>query len=485
MESAYVGWDVGTQALKAVVVDRTGRLWWEASAPYATQSPQPTWFEQAPEDWLSAYTQLIEALTAANLPVRIAGMGFTGQMHTTVVTDAAGTPLRPAILWSDLRASGYGPRLTAALGAAALASVGGNAPLANFSALRLLWLRDHEPDVYRRIRRVAVAKDWLRNQVSDTWMTEVTDASGTLLFDVARRQWAEAWAHDLGLETREWFGPAVESATVVGTLTRGPEGLRGVPVVAGAGDQEASAVGTAVVTPGTLGISLGTSGVVFVPTAGFQPPQHAAVHAFCHAVRGLWHWMAVTQAAALSWRWFRDAFFPAEPYEALEARVGPVASEGLWFFPYLQGERAPLMNARIPGILLGLRPQHTVNHIGKAVLEGVTFSLYHAWTTMRGEAAAPRQAVLTGGGSRSALWAQMVADVFACPVQVVSDAGAAAGAAWLACQAIEGHEVPMPVQVLRTHEPGPTSARYREAAMEYIHWAEQLNALWQDSENPG
>jgi xylulokinase len=490
VDSAFMGWDVGTQALKAVVLNEAGEVLWEKSHPYPIGSPAETWFEQEPSAWLAAYDAIAEQFVAASLPVHLRGVGFTGQMHTTVVTDANGCPLRPAILWSDQRASHYGPMLIDRWGTAGTDAVGGNYPLANFSALRLLWIRDHEPRIFDNLRRVALAKDWLRNQVSGSWATDVTDASGTYLFDVARRQWASEWAQHLGLETSSWFGPAVESATIVGSVMRGPECLRGLPVVAGAGDQEASAVGTGVVSPGTLGISLGTSGVVFMPTGEFQPPRHPAVHAFCHAVPGVWHWMAVTQAAALCWRWYRDAFFPDLTYSELDRRVAEVSSDGIFFFPYLQGERAPLMNAQIPGILMGIRPHHTAAEIGKAVLEGVAFSLYHAWVAMQENAGSglARRVVMTGGGSASPVWAQIIADVFGQPVSVVGDAGAAAGAAWLAFQGVDKHDNPLPVKPLMSYEPGPTSLRYREDADTFIRWAERLNQAWQEEEhlaNPG
>lgn len=480
MEDAYIGLDVGTQGMKGVVVDTRGLVLRSAFSAYPTQSPAPGWQEQHPQDWLKAYDEVLQQLVEGHLPVRIAGIGFTGQMHTTVVADGQGHPLRPAILWSDTRAASYGAALEHRFGLEALLRITGNKPLANFSLLRLLWLQDHEPAVFAQIQQVAVAKDWVRNQVTGTFLSEVTDASGTYLFDVEHRQWATAWMKDLAI-LPEWWADAVESATVAGSLTRGPEQLLGLPVAAGAGDQEASAVGTGLTSERELGISLGTSGVVFWPRGGFSVPPHPSVHAFCHAVPQMWHWMAVTQSAALSLRWYRDALAPSLSYKDLDqlAVTSPAGSQGLFFFPYLQGERAPLMNAAAEGTFMGLRPVHTSGDLVRAVMEGVVFSLYHAWMVMQPAQQAPLdQMVATGGGARSELWMQILADVFRSQVTVVEDPGAAVGAAWLAYWALRGQSAVLPLNVRVTRDPSPDQTLYHTRFQEYRMMAEKLNAIW-------
>ncbi|MCY0909268.1 MAG: xylulokinase [Sulfobacillus thermotolerans] len=477
---AYIGLDVGTQGMKGVVVDEAGSVLDTAYAPYPTQSPAPGWQEQNPQDWLMAYDEVLQRLMARHLPVVYRGIGFTGQMHTTVACGANGVPVRPAILWSDTRAAGYGEALEQRYGLDSLVRQTANKPLANFSVLRLLWMKDHEPEHYRTIQRVAVAKDWVRDQVTGTFMADVTDGSGTYLFDVGRRQWNWEWMHTLSIP-RQWWADAVESPTVVGDLRRGPQALQHVPVVAGAGDQEASAVGTGLTNEGDLGVSIGTSGVIFWPRSGFSLPPHPSIHAFCHAVPGMWHWMAVTQSAALSLRWYRDTFAPTLSYHDLDqlAASSAAGSHGLLFFPYLQGERAPLMNAHAQGTLMGLRPEHRASDIVRAILEGVVFSLFHAWLMMKpAQKKSLERMVATGGGAQSTLWMQILADVFQIPVTVVDDPGAAVGAAWLARRAISGDVKELSLRVRKVVEPSQNQGVYAERFHAYRSMAMNLNGLW-------
>ncbi len=481
MES-YIGIDVGTQALKAVLIDTVGEIQWSRSVPYATRSPQRGWFEQDPRDWLHAYDQILEQLDQERPELNVRGIGFTGQMHTTVVADDEGKPLRPAILWSDGRASHYGEALIERYGKETLRRITGNYPLPNFSLLKLLWIRDHEPEIYQRVKKTAVAKDWLRNVVSDTHQAEVTDASGTFLLDVGRRQWASPFMQDVGIDP-SWWGQVVESTGIVGELKRGPKGFGGIPVVAGAGDQEASAIGTGLQNEEDLGLSLGTSGVLFWPTTEFHPSPHRSVHAFCHAAPNTWHWMAVTQSAALSLSWLRQAFFSGKPYTEIEraaANASPGA-RGLFFFPFLQGERAPLVNPLAQGTLMGLTPEHTSSEVARAVLEGVAFSLYHAWTAMNATGAIkPRRIVATGGGSKSTLWLDILAGVFGYPLVVGSDQGAARGAALLARDSVVGKQQDLLKPAFHARE-SDKAFDYRELTQRYIWWAERLNGLWADT----
>lgn len=468
MGEGYLGLDLGTQGLKGVVVDEAGVVRWSAARAYATSSPRAGWNEQDPADWLEAADEVLAGAAASGH--RIRGVGLTGQMHTLVAAGANGQPLRPAVLWSDQRAAAYGRALEERYGRDHLLAWTGNLPLSNFTLLRLLWLRDHEPAVYGSIRRAAVAKDWLRAHLTGWWGSDVTDASGTYLLDVGRRTWRSEWMAEMAIDSA-WWGPVVESPTPVGELTRAPDTLRGVPVVAGAGDQEASAVGSGL-GEGDLGLSVGTSGVLFWEVEAYRLPPHPSVHVFCHARPGRWHWMAVTQAAAASLRWLRDALFPDRTYAELDAVAAeaPAGSEGLLFFPYLEGERAPILRPQARGAFVGLTGRHTRAHVVRSVLEGVALSLRHCLEAMRSDTAAvrPRRAVLTGGGARSPLWAHILADVLGLEVAVADDPGAAVGAAWLARWGVDGEASPYPLRVRATFSPGPARDLYETMFARYL-----------------
>lgn len=478
MDAAYLGLDVGTQALKAVAVNDAGRILWSTSVEYPTRSPKAGWAEQSPEDWRLGLDEALRR--AAGLAVAWKGVGITGQMHTLTACDGSGRPLRPAILWSDQRTASYVEDLVRIYGEAALNQWTANAPLTNFSILRLLWMRDYEPELYQQIRRVAVAKDWVRFTLTGEWATDVTDASGTYVFNVAKRQWAYNFMDALQIPS-EWWSRAAESDQVVGTVRYGPECFRGVPVGAGAGDQAASAIGTGL-EAGELGLSLGTSGVLFWILERFVPPPDPSVHCFCHAQRGAWHWMTVTQSAALSMRWLRDRFYPSQPYAAIdeEASSIPVGSKGLLFWPYLNGERAPIMQPGARGGFSGLSMTHGRAHLARAVLEGVAFSQKHCVLAMneRGDVR-PRQVVMTGGGSQSVLWSHMMADVLDCPVAVSDDPGAAVGAAWLARNAVHKVNDRYPRAAVAVREPNSEAVeRYAEAFQRYRAVVERLVPIW-------
>lgn len=483
MIDAYIGIDVGTQALKLAAVGDDGQVLASAAAAYETGVPQSGWREQNPQTWREALVSAWGGVAGRVRGVRWQGIGLTGQMHTLVVADEAGRPLRPAILWSDQRAAAYGDRLRGRYGLEALLAVTGNLPLANFSLLKLLWIRDHEAAVYRGIRHVAVAKDWVRHAMTGLWATDVTDASGTYGFDVARRRWAASWLDGLGVNP-DWWPAAHESREIAGTARMGLSGFDGLPVVAGAGDQEASAVGTGL-GPGDLGVSLGTSGVLFWILDQYQPAPHPSVHVFCHADPNRWHWMTVTQAAALSVRWLRDVWYPNQSYEAIDrdAALAPPGSEGLLYLPYLGGERAPILEPAARGGFYGLDVNHGRAHMARAVLEGVSFSLADCYLAMnRSGALRPGRVVMTGGGAQSAFWRQMMADVLGMPVTVTSDLGAAVGAAWIARNGIMGRADPYPAPSLAVVDPDPDrSARYREAFAHYQALRQQLQPLWRGS----
>lgn len=484
MREGYIGVDIGTQGIKAVVIDENGTLLVSSSELYATSRPVIGWQEQNPYDWLSAYDTVMDRIVVdpSVRGIRFVALGFTGQMHTLVACDGKGVPLRPAILWSDTRSAPYAAWLKQQYGLDSILNYTGNLPLSNFSLLRLLWIKEHEPHIFSKIRKLFVAKDWIRYQISGVFATDVTDASGTLLFDVQKRSWAKNWIQELGIMP-QWLGTVQESLDYCGVLRRGPTNLQGIPVITGAGDQEASAVGTGIRSERDLGISLGTSGVIFWPMNNFQIPNHPSVHAFCHAYSDKWHWMSVTQSAAASMQWYRETFGAHQTFSQLDsdAMIIPKASEGLLFFPYLQGERAPLMNPHAMGTYMGISPSHTSSHFIRAILEGVAFSLKHAWDIMKGAGDfCFDRIVVTGGGAKSRLWMQILSDVFEHPLYVVDDPGAAVGAAWMGRMAHQGNKELFPLAVQEVVEPTTDANNYRGPYQRYVAIADSLNRLWRE-----
>ncbi len=452
-----------------MLIDDEGRSLWQQTVSYPTYTPRPGWNEQHPEDWQKALAALLEQVAATGISVQ--AIGLTGQMHTSVFCDQAGNPLRPAILWSDTRGSEQAQQLLQRYGEQALWTRFGNLPLVNYTLIKCLWVQQEEPEVWSNIAHIAVAKDWVRFLMTGQWGSEVGDASGTYWLSVADRDWDRTWLADQNLPA-DWIGPVVESNVIVGTNRLGPKALHGIPVVAGSGDQPASALGTGVVHSDTIGISLGTSGVVFWPQPHFTPPPQASIHAFCHALPNQWYWMGVTQAAAYSLTWLHDRFAGGASYDdwTEEAATAPAGSNGVLFLPYLNGERAPINDPEARGVWFGLSSAHGRSHLIRSLLEGVAFSLKDVVATMNAEGP-NRRIVATGGGVKSALWSQIVSDVLGSAIDIVEDPGAAVGAARLAqmSQAPEvldhlaptvTHTVEPNAQVHEVYEQG--FGRYRE-----------------------
>ncbi len=466
-QSRFLGLDVGTQGLKGVIIDAEGQSLWQHTVPYSTLTPRAGWNEQHPEDWQKALTTLLDQVAESRIPIE--AIGLTGQMHTSVFCDIDGNPLRPAILWSDTRGSEQVQQLLARYGESTLWKRFGNLPLVNYTLIKCLWVQHEEPEIWKKVAHIAVAKDWIRFLMTGNWGSEVGDASGTYWLSVADRNWDNAWLEEQNLPP-EWIGPVVESNVVVGTNRLGPKALQGIPVVAGSGDQPASALGTGVVHSDTIGISLGTSGVVFWPQPKFDPPPHASIHAFCHALPNQWYWMGVTQAAAYSLTWLHERFAGGASYDDWtdEARTAPAGSDGLIFLPYLNGERAPINDPDARGVWFGLSSAHGRNHLIRSVLEGVALSLKDVVVTMGAEGQ-NRRVVATGGGVKSALWSQMLADVLGSPIDIVEDPGAAVGAARLA-QVSQFPDALKAIAPTVTHTVHPNSAvraTYDEAFAQY------------------
>ena len=447
MPSYVLGIDVGTGGTRALIVDEKGRIAASATEehkPFA--SPKIGWAEQRPEDWWRAAGVAVrKALAQGNLRGdQIVCVGFSGQMHGAVMLDAAGEVVRPALIWCDVRTEKQCRELNERIGAERLIQLTCNPALPNFTLTKLLWVRENEPENWKRVRSVMLPKDYVRFRLTGERAIDVADASGTLMLDVAKRRWSaevlQAAEIDPSLLPAVYESPDVcGKVSVTGAAATGL--AAGTPVVAGAGDQAAGATGMGIVTPGAVSATIGTSGVVFAATDRPALDPRGRLHTFCHAVPGRWHVMGVTQAAGLSLRWFRDNFGSSatrssgDSYEQLTAEAATVApgADGLLWAPYLMGERTPHLDADARGALVGLTASHTRAHIVRAILEGVAFSLKDTFTIFEEMKVPVKSIRLGGGGARSPLWRQTQADVYNHEVEVVeAEEGAAYGAAILA-----------------------------------------------------
>lgn len=434
----FLGIDIGTGGTRAVLVNPQGKLVASASCEHAPfRSPQPGWAEQNPEDWWRAARQAIREVVAAS-GARIDAVGLTGQMHGAVLLDAEGQVLRPSLIWCDQRTDSECEWLHKELGRERLIELTANPALPNFTLTKLLWVRNHEPEIFARIAHVLCPKDYVRYRLTGTYAMDVQEASGTLLLDVAHRRWSSDVARAAGIP-EQWLPHLYESPEVCAKISAESAeatGLAaGTPVVAGAGDQGAGAVGMGILEPGSVSATIGTSGVVFAATAAPTRDPLGRLHTFCHAVPGRWHVMGVTQAAGLSLRWLRDTIAPGADYDALTAEAArvPAGSDGLLWTPYLLGERTPHLDSQARASFVGLTAAHTRGHLVRAVLEGVAYSLKDTFTLFT-ELGIPVKGVrLGGGGARGPLWREIQASVYGyrCDV-LVAEEGAAFGAALLA-----------------------------------------------------
>jgi xylulokinase len=436
-----LGLDVSTTATKAVLVDDAGSVVGIGTAEYPYDSPQPLWSEQDPELWWTGTVAAIRSVLASTgvSGGDITAIGLSGQMHGAVLLDAADRVLRPAILWNDQRTAAECDAIRAAVGPERLIAITGNDALTGFTAPKLVWVRDHEPDIWRRVAHVVLPKDFVRLRLTGEYALDKADGAGTILFDLAARDWSPEVLGALGIDLA-WMPATFEGPVPTGGLTTAAAaatGLRaGTPVVAGGGDQAANAVGVGVVDPGTVALSLGTSGVVFAATDRPIIEPAGRVHAFCHAVPGRWHLMSVMLSAAGSLRWFRDALAPGVDFGDLVAAAGevPAGSDGLLFLPYLTGERSPHPDPLARGAFVGLTVRHDLRHLTRSVLEGVAFGLRDGLDLMTAAGMpAPSEIRVSGGGTASPLWRQILADVLDAEIATVATTeGAAFGAAVLA-----------------------------------------------------
>jgi len=439
--SHVLGLDVSTTATKAVLLEGTGAVRAAASPDYGFQTPRPQWSEQDPQLWWDgAVTAIRTALHASGVRGEdVDAVGLAGQMHGLVALDARDRVLRPAILWNDQRTETECDLIRETIGRERLIATTGNDALAGFTAPKLLWVRRNEPEIWAAIAHILLQKDLVRLRLTGDHAVDRADGAGTLLFDLAARDWSDEVVGALGID-RAWLPPTYEGPAITGAVTaKAAEatGLReGTPVMAGGGDQAAAAVGVGAVAPGVVSLSLGTSGVVFVTTDGPLIDPEGRLHAFCHAVPDRWHVMGVMLSAAGSLRWFRDALAPGVDFATLveEADGVPPGSDGLLFLPYLSGERTPYPDPRARGGFIGLTTRHGRPHMTRSVLEGVAFGLRDSLELMRSVGVeGVDQIRATGGGSESPLWRRILADVLGTTVVTTTTTeGAAQGAAMLA-----------------------------------------------------
>jgi len=437
--SYFIGIDSSTTATKALLMDAGGTLVAIGRASYDFETPHPLWSEQSPELWWEAAVAAIQsALSEGRVDGNaIAGIGLTGQMHGLVLLDSAGEVLRPSILWNDQRTQAECDEIREKVGAEALIRITGNDALTGFTAPKILWVKNHEPEIYEQTAHVLLPKDYVRYRLTGEYAVDRAGGSGTILFDLAARDWSPRVVDALGISP-DWLPPTYEGTSVTGTITdevAALTGLRaGTPVVAGGGDQAANGVGVGAVSPGVVAMSVGTSGVVFAATDRPIIEPQGRLHAFCHAVPDMWHLMGVMLSAAGSYKWFHDAFAPEAAYEALNegARAVAPGADGLIFLPYLTGERTPYPDPLARGAFVGLTVRHQLGHLARAVMEGVTFGLRDSVELMANEIDLGEVRV-SGGGASSDLWLQIIADVLNRPVRMVGTAESAAhGAAMLA-----------------------------------------------------
>ncbi len=441
--SYVIGIDVGTSGTKGLLVSESGRVARTATVEYGVSTPRPGWAEQDPDDWWKASAEVIKRLLADSgaRGAEVVGVGLTGQMHSSVFLDGNDGVIRPALLWCDQRVSGEVEYITEKIGFDRLVTLTNNRALTGFTAPKVLWLKNSEPQNYGRLKSLLLAKDYIRFKLTGEKATDVSDASGMLLFDVAGREWSRETLDLLEIDA-SILARVYESSQICGRVSKEAAlaaGLEpGTPVVAGAGDQAAGAIGNGVVREGPVLITVGTSGVVFAASEKPVMDPLARIHSFCHASPGLWHAMGVMLSAGGSTRWLRDLFRQAGsdidyPDMGAAAEEVPPRCEGLTFLPYLTGERTPHFDPEARGVFSGLSLGSGVGHLTRAVMEGVAYGLKDSVNLMAESGLRMDEVYLSGGGAKSALWSAVISSVLGLPIKRLSvDEGPAFGAAILA-----------------------------------------------------
>jgi len=447
--ACLLGIDIGTSATKTLLVDTRGRIVASATADYPCLVPRPAWSEQESEHWIRAVSTTVRSCLRKTRRGEVLAVGLSGQMHGAVFLDAGGRVLRPAILWNDQRTAAECDEITRlAGGRARLIRMVSNPALAGFTAPKILWVRRHEPRVWLRTAKILLPKDYVRFRLTGEFATEVSDASGTLLLDVKRRRWCRPLLRRLDIDPA-LLPRCYESPEVTGVLSAAGAKLlglpRGIPVVGGGGDNAAGAVGNGIVRRGAVSASIGTSGVVFAHADEPQIDPRGRVHTFCTAVPGKWHVMGVVLAAGGSLQWYRNTLCEQQtaearrrkldPYDLItaQAATAPVGSRGLYFLPYLTGERTPHGDPHARGCWVGLSNMHGRAELARSVMEGITYAMRDSLEIVREMGVPVREIRATGGGARSRFWRQMQADVYGQAVHTINAGeGPAYGAALLA-----------------------------------------------------
>ncbi|HUF04598.1 MAG TPA: xylulokinase [Aridibacter sp.] len=437
----FLGIDVGTTGSRSVLIEGSGKLSGAATRPHAPfESPRAGWAEQHPDDWWRASRDSIRDVIASSGvdPRDIGAIGFSGQMHGAVLLDGNDEPIGPAIIWCDQRTKKECEDLTEKVGSARLIELVSNPALPNFTLPKLLWTKNNRPEDWKRVRSVMLPKDYVRMKLSGVKATDMADGSGTLMLDVVNRKWSEEILELAGIDPG-LLPELFESQEVTGSVTSAAASETGLipetPVIGGAGDNAAGAIGMGIVRLADLSVTIGTSGVVFAVTGSPTVDPDGRIHTLCHAIPETWHVTGVTQAAGLSLQWFRNNFAPGETYDQLTAAAAavPPGAEGLLWTPYLMGERTPHTDPGARASLTGLTVRHTKAHVARAIMEGVAFSLRDCIEVFRSLGIPVGRIRLGGGGAGSDLWRQIQADIYGRPVEIIeADEGAAFGAAILA-----------------------------------------------------
>jgi xylulokinase len=436
----FMGIDISTTSAKALIIDERGTVLATGSTAQPISQPKPLWSEQNPQDWWEGVVASIKsALSQAKLSGEaIAAIGLTGQMHGLVMLDTEGNVLRPAILWNDQRTQKQCDEMTDIIGFSRLIELTGNRAITGFTAPKILWVRENEPEIYKQCAHMLLPKDYIRYKLSGAYAMDMAEASGTSLLNVAKRQWSDEVLAALQIP-REWMPTLCEGSEIASEVSSEAAALTGLkagtPIAGGGGDQAAGAVGMGCVSPNKIGVTVGTSGVVFAPLSQYAYEPEGRLHAFCHSVPNQWHFMGVMLSAAGSLQWYRDSLAPDTAFDALlaEAATAPPASDGLFFMPYLTGERTPHPDALARGAFIGLTSRHSRAHMTRAVLEGVAFGLKDSFTLIA-KAGLPSsyEVRISGGGAKSPIWQQIIADIFEAPlVNVNTPEAGAFGAALL------------------------------------------------------
>lgn len=417
-----IGIDIGTSGTKAALFDTEGNVIKSSTAEYGMSQPYNGWAEQDPQDWWNAVQKTLADIWTDG----IVGIGLSGQMHGLVMLDENNEVIRPAIIWCDQRTAAECDEITDIIGRKRLIDITANPALTGFTASKIMWVKKHEPENYAKCRHILLPKDYIRFKLTGEFATDVSDAGGMQLLDIKNRCWSDEVAEKLGIDT-DMLPKVYESTEITGYY-------KGVPVAAGGGDNACAAVGCGIVSSGKAFTTIGTSGVVYAHTDTPIIDSDGKIHTFCAAVPGKWHVMGVTQAAGLSLKWFRENFAAELSYKEIDERANkiPIGSERLLYLPYLMGERTPHLDPFARGVFFGISAMHKREHFMRAVMEGVAFSLRDCLEVLKENSIEINEMAVVGGGSRSAVWNEMLSGVYNMSVRPLNSEGAAFGAAVLA-----------------------------------------------------